>query len=239
MSRVIRVLTVLAVVALVLLVPLGLIESRRPPDWQVLLGWYLANQGVSVKALHVEVAEAQRLGPLAAQALRAATTGWTWWGIDHVPLPEWVNCVRIARQEPAKRGTTPSVHGEYIFIGYHNDGQWRAGWLMHRFQAGVSEEEQQDLLDKLGCTNWVEISARTLYQSPARNSPTVVRTPNPIEIFATQTAPTPTPSATSLPTATAIPTNRSDPTAEPTPRERHFPPFVAPLPAELVAPRLG
>ena len=49
--------------------------------------------------------------------------------------------------------------------------------------------------------------------------------------FATQTAPTPTP--------TAAPPNRSDPTAEPTPSERYFPPPNVPLPAELAAPRSG
>ena len=221
MSRVIRVLTVLVVVALVLLVPLGLVESRRPPEWQVMLGGYLANKGVSARALHIEVAEAQRLGPLAAQALRAATTDWTWWGIDHVPQPEWVNCVRIERQEPAKRATTPSVHSEYIFIGYHNDGQWRAGWLMHRFQAGVSEAEQQDLLDQLGCTNWAEIPAQALYQPAAKNFLDVTRAPNAYEMFATQMAPTPTP--------TAVPPHRSGPTLEPTPHERYFPTYVAPL----------
>ncbi len=232
MSRAILVLAVFVAVMLVIFVPLGLIESRQPPRWQVVLGWYLAYTGVSVKEFQrVEVAEAQNPGRFAAHLLNTVSAGRTWAGIDRIPRPEMVQCVRIERQEPTRQTIARLARREYLLIGYHNDGQWRAGWLVHQFRADVSEAEQQAALDKMGCTNWVEIPAQMLHQPSARNSSNVSRTPNAIEIFATQTAPTPTP--------TAVPTRRSVPTAEPTPHKRHFPPSNAPLPAELAVPRVA
>ncbi len=229
LSRVIRVLIVFAVVALVLFVPLRLLEPRRTPEWRAELSWYLWHSDIPGEGIQrVDVAEAQHPGQFAPQLLRAMPTGWAWSGIARIPRPEMVQCVRIERQKPAGRTATWLMHREYFLIGYHNDGQWRAGWLLHEFREGVSEEEQQAVLDKLGCTNWVKILTRPLSRPSNRNLPTVVQTPNAIELFETQTAPTLTP--------TAVPARRSDPTAEPTPHERYFPTFVAPLSAELRVP---
>ncbi len=232
MPRVIKILTVFVAVSLVLLIPLGLLESRRTPDWQTELSRYLNMSGVSLEEIQrVEVAQAQHPERFAARLLQVVPTGWAWDGINRIPFPEEVQCVRIERQRPAGQGTARSPIQENLLVGYHDDGQWRAGWLVHQFQESVSEEEQQALLTRMGCTHWMEISIQTLSQLSSGNSPHVVRTPNVIEIFATQIAPTPTPSATPLPTP------RSEPTAGPTPHERHFPPSNAPLPVELAAPR--
>ncbi len=242
MSRMILALAIFVAVLLVIFIPLGLLESRRTPDWQAELSRYLITSGVPARDIqHVEVAEAQRPEQFAADLLQAVPTSWTWSGIDRIPRPEWVQCIRIERQRPAGRGTTPPVRSGYLLVGYHHDGQWRAGWLVHEFRGDVSEEEQQGLLDQLGCKDWVELSARLLYHSSIGNFPHVAPTPNASEIYATYTAlaPTPTLGATALPTPTAVPTNRSGPTAEPTPRERYVPPFIAPLPREWVVSRGG
>lgn len=165
MSRKIMALTLFTAVLLVVLIPLGLFESRRTPDWQSRLSQYLETSGVSMKDIQlVEVAEAQRPGQFAVQMLQAVRTSWAWQGIDRIPLPETVRCIRIERQGQAGQGIARPSIGKYLLIGYHSDGLWRSGWLVHEFREGVSEGEQQVLLAKLGCNNWVEIWARMLYK---------------------------------------------------------------------------
>jgi hypothetical protein len=164
MSRQMMAVTLIAAVLLVVLIPLGLLESRRTPDWQFELSRYLKLSGVSVEDIqHVEVAEAQRPGQFAVQLLQAVLYGGTWQGIDRIPRPDRVRCIRIERQGLAGHGTAPPSISEYLLMGYHSDDLWRAGWIVHQFREGVSEGEQQVLLAKLVCNNWVEISARMLY----------------------------------------------------------------------------
>jgi hypothetical protein len=164
MSRMIMALTLITAVVLVVFIPLGLFESRRTPDWQSRLSQYLEISGVSRQdILRVEVAEAQHPGQFAVQMLQAVPAG-TWQGIDRIPLPETVRCVRIERQGQAGPGIVQPAIGKYLLIGYHSDELWRSGWLVHEFREGVSEREQQVWLAKLGCHDWVEIWARMLYK---------------------------------------------------------------------------
>jgi hypothetical protein len=164
MSRMIMALTLFTAVALVVFIPLGLFESRRTPDWQSRLSQYLATSGVSREdILLVEVAEAQHLGQFTVQMLQAVPAG-TWQGIVRIPLPETIRCIRIERQGQAGQGIVRPSIGKYLLIGYHSDGLWRSGWLVHEFREGVSEGEQRVLLAKLGCNDWVEIWARMLYK---------------------------------------------------------------------------
>jgi hypothetical protein len=164
MSRMIMALTLITAVLFVVLIPLGIFESRRTPDWQSELSQYLEISGVSMKDIHlVEVAEAQRPGQFAVQMLQAVPTG-TWEGIDRIPLPEMVRCIRIERQRQAEQGIALPSIGKYLLIGYHSDDLWRSGWLVHEFREGVSEGEQQVLMANLGCNDWVEIWARMLYE---------------------------------------------------------------------------
>jgi hypothetical protein len=164
MFRMIMALTLITAVLLGVLIPLGMFESRRTPDWQSELSQYLEISGVSMKdILLVEVAEAQHPGQFAVQMVQAVPTG-TWQGIDRIPLPETVRCIRIERQGQAGQGIVQPSIGKYLLIGYHSDDLWRSGWLVHQFREGVSEREQQVLLAKLACNDWVEIWARMLYK---------------------------------------------------------------------------
>jgi hypothetical protein len=170
MSRkIVALLAVFAAVLLVIFIPLGILESRRTPDWQLELGRYLAVSGVSVADIRlVEVAEAGRPGQFAAQMLKPVPAGWTWQGIDRIPPPERVRCIRMAGRGQAERETARPTIYRVLLIGYHSDGLWHAGWLVHQFREDVSEEERQVLLAKLGCDDWVEISARMLREPSGR-----------------------------------------------------------------------
>ena len=147
-SRKIIALALLLATLLVILIPLIILESRRTPDWQAEFERYLETSETSVADDQlVEVAEAQHPEHFDAQLLIAVPTGWPWGGID-VPPPEKVRCIRIG-EEPDRR---------YLLIGYHSDGLWHMGWLVHEFCVYVSEETQQALLAKLGCVSWMEVS---------------------------------------------------------------------------------
>ncbi len=56
-------------------------------------------------------------------------------------------------------GIGQAIDQEYLLVGYHSDWLWHTGWLVHEFRDGVSEADQQALLAKMGCSNWVGISA--------------------------------------------------------------------------------
>jgi hypothetical protein len=166
-SQKIKALWLIVVMFLALLIPLVLLEARRTPDWQAELARYLERSGTSGVGEHlVDVAEAQHPEQLDAQLVVAAPTGWAWEGID-VPLPEKLRCVRIA-EEPERR---------YLFVGYHSDGLWHMGWLVHAFCECAGEEEKLVLLDKLGCSDWREtaISIRSAPTSTPRHAPSMVQ----------------------------------------------------------------
>ena len=147
-SRKIVALALLLATLLVILIPLIILESRRTPDWQAEFGRYLETSETYVADDQlVEVAEAQHPEYFDAQLLIAVPTGWPWGGID-VPPPEKVRCIRIG-EEP---------DSQYLLIGYHSDGLWHMGWLVHEFCVYVSEENQRALLAKLGCVSWMEVS---------------------------------------------------------------------------------
>jgi hypothetical protein len=145
---------------IVTLVPLAILESRRTPDWLYELSRYLANTGSSVEAIRLaEMAEAQHPEQFAAQMLIAAPVGWPWQGIDRIPPPEKVRCIRIEGQGRAGWGSTGQAITERLLVGYHSDGLWHTGWLVHRFREGVSDAAQQALLAKMGCKQWAAVSA--------------------------------------------------------------------------------
>ena len=162
MSRKIIALALFTVVLLAISIPLAILESRRTPDWQSELSRYLEISSVSVDDIQlIEVAEAQRPERFAAQMLKAVPAGWPWQGIYRIPLPERAQCIRIERQG---QGSTPPSISEYLIIGYHSDGLWRTGWLVHEFREGVSEGQQRALLAEMGCSNWVAVSVQMFFK---------------------------------------------------------------------------
>jgi hypothetical protein len=175
-SRKIIALALFVAMLFIVFIPLTILEARRTPDWEAEFGRYLEISETSVAAGQlVEVAEAQHPEQFDAQLLRAVPTGWPWGGID-VPLPERVRCIRI-REEQA--GSVQRPVSQYLLIGYHSDGLWHVGWLVHEFCEYVSEEEQQAFLAKLGCDNWSEtfISIQNTPTPEASRTPIQIQSP--------------------------------------------------------------
>lgn len=168
-SRKILALALFVATLFAVLIPVVILESRRTPDWQTEFERYLETSETSVADdQRVEVAEAQHPEHFDAQLLIAVPTGWPWGGID-VPPPEKVRCVRIEEEE--------GPDSQYLLVGYHSDGLWHVGWLVHEFCVYASEEQQQALLAELGCDDWVETSI-SIHRSPTpAASPTPVVSP--------------------------------------------------------------
>ena len=145
----------------------------------------------------MEVAEAQAPGRFTDQGLQALPIGWPWSTIDHIPLPVRVQCVRIERRQPVGQATAELASKKYLLIGYHDDGLWRAGWLVHEFREGVSVAVQQAVSEQLGCQAWAAVPIQELYAPSIERSLYIARTPTAVEMVATPTGLTPTPSATS------------------------------------------
>lgn len=134
----------------------GVLESRRTPDWQTTFTQYLQAMGISPQSIHsVWSAEAQRSDQFPAEMLLAVPTGWTWQNIE-IPFPERVRCLRLERQGEAK--AMEQIPYEYLLVGYHNDGLWHVGWVVHEFLEKVSAEEQLEMVTQLGCNHWEAVS---------------------------------------------------------------------------------
>ncbi|MGC9358316.1 MAG: hypothetical protein ACP5GX_10620 [Anaerolineae bacterium] len=43
-------------------------------------------------------------------------------------------------------------------MSYHDDGLYRAGWLVQEFRAEVSQDERLALFDDLGCDGWKQVA---------------------------------------------------------------------------------
>jgi hypothetical protein len=175
-SRKIKASALFLALLLIILIPIVILESRRTPDWQAEFVRYLGISETSVADDQlVEVAEAQHPEQFDAQLLIAVPTGWPWGGID-VPLPEKVWCIRI---EEEQTGPVPQPISQYLLVGYHSDGLWHVGWLVHEFCEYVSEEEQQVLLAKLGCNDWSEtpISIHSIPTPEASRTPILIQPP--------------------------------------------------------------
>lgn len=138
----------------------GVLESHRTPDWQIAFTQYLqtAENETPPQAIRsVWSAEAQRPDQFPVKRLLAVPTGWTWQNIE-IPLPERVRCLRLELQGEADDTSTGQVVYEYLLVGYHNDGLWHVGWLVHEFRGNVGVAEQQELVAQLGCNQWEAVS---------------------------------------------------------------------------------
>jgi hypothetical protein len=151
------VLTLSVAVMLATLVPIVILESRRMPDWQSTLVQYLeASQGPLTDIPIVWVAQAQSVYQFPAEEMVAVPTDWMWQGIEIIPPPDRIYCVRLER--PAEWKLASQVLDEGLLVGYHDDGLHHAGWIVHEFRAGVSQGEREELFAKMGCDQWERIS---------------------------------------------------------------------------------
>jgi hypothetical protein len=74
-----------------------------------------------------------------------------WEGISETPLPTVVQCVRLESNTLDQEGLLGNRRWEVVLLGYHDDGLWHSGWLVHEINYEVSEQGLQEMLVGLGC----------------------------------------------------------------------------------------
>lgn len=151
-SRIFILLLLILGVLIVVFAVVNRFESRRTPGWQSELGRYLRlaesfPEKVKVVA-SVEAANPQNFSP---DRLTAVPTDWTWGGIRDIPQPTSVQCVRLEGSRTYSDILGGIRRWEVVLIGYHDDGLWHSGWLVHEINYNVGEQELQEMLALLGC----------------------------------------------------------------------------------------
>jgi hypothetical protein len=154
-QKVTFVLSLAVIVVLVTLIPVLVLEARRTPDWQSSLAAYLEAQVPLARVQVVWTARAQAADQLAAEMLVAAPTDRMWESVEQLPPPERVRCIRLENEEWK---TARQPLDERLIIGYHDDGLYHAGWIVHQFRAQVSQAKREEMFAKIGCNRWVRVS---------------------------------------------------------------------------------
>lgn len=148
-------LIALAVPFLVLvsvLVTLAWFEARRAPDWEIVLNDYLAPRGLASETVKIQaVVEAGRPWNFTAAMGQPVGNDWPW-DIDRLPFPPTaMRCVLLQKGSSSALTDEGEPERQVIYVGYHDDTLWRAGWLVHEGpQAPFTPELFADL-DTIGC----------------------------------------------------------------------------------------
>jgi hypothetical protein len=132
------------------------LEARRVPDWESELNSYIARSQVPGETItvlaQVEASQPRNFSPAMGKAV-ANKNGWPW-GSGELPPPyppTAVRCVLLERDRSLAAGEAGEPLRQVIFISYHSDGLWRAGWLTHEGPQGVFTPELIAHLDAIGC----------------------------------------------------------------------------------------
>jgi hypothetical protein len=131
-------------------------EARRTPDWKTELNSYIARSrapGETITVLaQVEASRPWNFSPAMGRAM-ANEGGWPW-GNGELPPPyppTAVRCVLLERERKATLGEPGESLRQVIFVSYHSDGLWRAGWLTHEGPQEAFTPELATHLNAIGC----------------------------------------------------------------------------------------
>ncbi len=132
------------------------LEARRVPDWRSELNSYIARSRLPDETIAVLAAvEARRpwnFSPAMGRAL-ANESGWPW-GNGQLPPPyppTAVHCVLLERIRKFATGEASESLRQVIFVSYHSDELFRAGWLTHEGPQELFTPELMTNLDAIGC----------------------------------------------------------------------------------------
>ena len=132
------------------------LEARRVPDWESELNSYIARSrapGETITVLaQVEASRPRNFSPAMGRAM-ANGSGWQWETIESPPPypPTAVHCVLLERVRKFAAGEAGESLRQVIFVSYHSDGLWRAGWLTHEGSQEVFTPELKANLEAIGC----------------------------------------------------------------------------------------
>ena len=127
-----------------------MLESQRPPNWQLELNQYFELTTPPPETVTMQaVVPARRPQNFSPEMAFAVLTGSTWGGID-IPPPNEIKCVLLERTR--RDGETGGkIHWrQLVLVAYHSDHLWHQGWIVH--EAGdLSEPTSIKILTMLGC----------------------------------------------------------------------------------------
>lgn len=127
-------------------------ESHKTPGWQTELERYLLTSQRPLSGTRIiSAVEAASPQNFAADQVSAVPTDWTWEGIHNIPPPTAVQCVRLESSALDHENLSGRRRWEVVLVGYHDDGLWHSGWLVHEVKFEVSEQGLQEMLQRLGC----------------------------------------------------------------------------------------
>lgn len=142
---------VLAVLSVILVV-VHRFESHKIPGWQAELERYLLiSQRFLSETRIISVVEAASPQNFVPDQVTAVPTGWTWEGISEIPLPTAVQCVRLESYVLDHENLMGRRRWQVVLVGFHDDGLWHSGWVVHEINYEVSGQELQEMLVRLGC----------------------------------------------------------------------------------------
>ncbi|MFW5940886.1 MAG: hypothetical protein ACOC9C_01025 [Chloroflexota bacterium] len=125
-------------------------ERRRTPDWRQELDQYLQSAGNGMAMKISAVTPAWRPWSFNGDLGTPVRDDWTW-SIERLPYPpQSVYCVLL---EPRKeeRNNRHHLTAQLVFMAYHSDALWRAGWLVYESAAPYGTPAAENLLERVDC----------------------------------------------------------------------------------------
>jgi len=131
---------------------LAVLERRRGPDWQRELHEYIARSSSPSETITVQsVVEAREPWNFREAMGEAVRDDWRW-TVTELPFPPLgVQCVLLERARGATTGAQEHRLRQVVFVGYHTDGLYRVGWVVHKGPQEPFARELHADLAMIGC----------------------------------------------------------------------------------------
>ena len=139
-------------VLVAMVVTLAWFEARQTPNWEIVLNDYVTRGGLARESIRIQaLVEASRPWNFTAAMGNPVRNEWPW-GIDELPFPPTsLRCVLLEKEGKSASAVKREPERRVIYVGYHDDTLWRAGWLVHEGpQAPFTPELVTDLAT-IGC----------------------------------------------------------------------------------------
>ena len=139
-------------VLLGVVIALAKLEGRRTPDWETALGDYVSRSAQRGESIEIQkVVEASRPWRFAPEMGRAGRSNWTWQVVQLPFPPKALRCVVVRRKGTSVLGVPEEPIRQVIYVAYHTDELWRAGWLVHEGPQEPFTGELLADLEAIGC----------------------------------------------------------------------------------------
>ena len=127
-------------------------EARRVPAWRTELSDYIVRTRLPHETMKIEqVVEATHPWHFNPTMGKPVRRGWVW-GIADLPYPPTtMRCVLLDQGRQSALGVAGAPKRQVLYVGYHTDTLWRAGWLVHEGPTSPFSTAHLTDLETLGC----------------------------------------------------------------------------------------